>query len=238
MIKVIIVDDHALVRMGIKRLLADVSTIKVIDEAESGEELLKIAREKNPDVVLLDVKMPGIGGLEATRRLVRSNDSIKIIALSAFHEEPFPTRILQAGAAGYLTKECGLDEMVTAIEKVHAGERYISPEVAQKIALKSLSDTPGDTSPFDILSERELQIFLMITGGMSVSEISEKLHLSPKTVNSYRYRLFEKLKTRNDVELTHLAMRHHLLDKNQLSENQLSESQPDTLIDSNESIEE
>lgn len=213
MIKVLIVDDHSLVRLGIKRLLEDINGIKVVGEADSGEQALKFVREIQVDVVLLDVKMPGIGGLEATKRIMRVNPDIKIIAVTAFHDDPFPSRILQAGASGYLTKECGFEEMVSAIKKVSVGQRYISPEIAQQLALRSLSDSPADASPFDCLSERELQVMLMITSGYKVQEISDKLCLSSKTVNSYRYRLFDKLKIKNDVELTHLAIRHDLLDR-------------------------
>lgn len=218
MINVFVVDDHALVRLGIVRLLEDVNGIKVIGSASSGEEALRLARKTPPHVVLLDLKMPGIGGLETTRRLLRVQPDIKVIALSAFQDHPFPMRILQAGASGYLTKEASVDEMIQAIKKVYAGQRYISPEIAQQLALKSLSDSPNDASPFDLLSERELQVMMMITSGLKVQEISNKLCLSSKTVNSYRYRLFDKLKIKNDVELTHLAIRHGLLDKEMMVE--------------------
>ncbi len=210
MITVLLVDDHDLVRAGIKSLLADVGDIKVIGEAASGEEAVRIAREKHPNVVLMDVRMPGIGGLEATRKLLRADPDIKVIALTVCGEEPFPSKLLQAGAAGYLTKGSGIEEMVQAIHSVNSGKRYISPEVAQQLALKHLSDDKA--SPFDALSERELQVMLMITSGQKVQEISDKLCLSPKTVNSYRYRLFDKLNVHSDVELTHLAIRHGILD--------------------------
>lgn len=210
MITVLIVDDHELVRAGIRSLLSSVTGIKVIAEASSGEEALKSCREKQPDVILMDVRMPGIGGLEATRKILRSFPDIKVIALTVCDEEPFPSKLLQAGAAGYLTKGSALDEMVQAIQSVHLGKRYISPEVAQQLALKHLSDEKS--SPFETLSERELQVMLMITSGQKVQEISDKLCLSPKTVNSYRYRLFEKLNVNSDVELTHLAIRHGILD--------------------------
>jgi len=210
LITVLIVDDHELVRAGICSLLSTVNGIKVIGEAASGEEAIKLTREKHPNVILMDVRMPGIGGLEATRKLIRAEPDTKIIALTVCGEEPFPSKLLQAGAAGYLTKGSGLDEMVQAIHSVFHGKRYISPEVAQQLALKSLSDEKD--SPFEALSEREMQVMLMITGGQKVQEISDKLCLSPKTVNSYRYRLFEKLNVHSDVELTHLAIRHHILD--------------------------
>lgn len=210
MISVLIVDDHELVRAGIRSLLSTVTGIKVIAEASSGEEAVKIAREKHPNVVLMDVRMPGIGGLEATRKLLRADPDIRVIALTVCGEEPFPSKLLQAGAAGYLTKGSGLDEMVQAIHSVFHGKRYISPEVAQQLALKHLSD--DNASPFDVLSERELQVMIMITSGQKVQDISDKLCLSPKTVNSYRYRLFDKLGVHSDVELTHLAIRHKMLD--------------------------
>jgi len=213
LIKVLIVDDHALVRLGIRRLLEDVKGIKVMGEAESGEQAIQITRSDPPDVVLLDINMPGIGGLETTKRLVRIKPDIRIIAVTAFSNDPYPSRVLQAGASGYLTKECSIEEMTDAIKKVFLGQKYLSPEIAQQMALKSLDDSGQKASPFEILSERELQIMLMITSGLRVQEISEKLHLSTKTVNSYRYRLFDKLGIRNDVELTHLAMQFDLLDK-------------------------
>lgn len=212
LIKVLLVDDHELVRVGIKSLLVGEKNIEVIGEANSGEQAVKIAREKKPHIVLMDVKMPGIGGLEATRKLLRIDPNIKVIAVTACEEDPFPSRLLQAGAAGYLTKGCGPEEMISAIHKVNAGQRYISPEIAQQLALKHLSDGTA-ISPFDVLSERELQVMIMITNGCKVQEISEKLCLSPKTINTYRYRIFEKLKIESDVELTLMALRHNMLDK-------------------------
>ena len=213
MINVFIVDDHELVRNGVKRLLADINNIKVIGEANRGEDAVKYVREENktqPNVILMDLQMPGIGGMEATRRILHINPDIKIIALTAHMAEPFPSRLLQAGAAGYLTKDCGAEEMIQAIRAVNSGQRYISPGIAQQLALKRF--IAGEKSPLDVLSERELQVMLMITKGIKVQDISEKLHLSPKTVNSYRYRLFEKLGVTSDVELTHLALRLGLIE--------------------------
>ncbi len=210
MINVLVVDDHDLVRAGICRLLSDVAGIDVIAEANCGEDAVRIAKEKCPHVVLMDVKMPGIGGLEATRKMLRNNPDIKIIALTIYGSEPFPTKLLQAGASGYLTKGTLLEEMVNAIRAVYAGKRYLGPDIAQQLALKSLID--ADKSPFDLLSERELQVMIMITSGQNVQVISEKLCVSPKTINSYRYRIYEKLNVQSDVELTLLAMRHGILD--------------------------
>lgn len=211
MIKVLIVDDHALVRMGIRRLLEDMIDIEVIADAESGEQALALVKTHHPDVLLLDMKMPGIDGWEVTRRLKKSNPNIKVIAVTAMCAEPFPTRVLQLGAMGYLTKESGAEEMEAAIRKVARGEKYLSAEIAQKMAINSLQDSQD--SPFDNLSEREMQVMLMITRGMEVQDIAERLFLSSKTINGYRYRMFEKLGIKNDVELTYLAMKHRIIER-------------------------
>lgn len=208
-IKVLVVDDHDLVRMGITRMLTDITGIKVVGEASTGEEAIRLCRELAPQVVLMDVKMPGIGGLEATRKLLRQDPELRVVAVTACDEEPFPSRLLKAGAAGYLTKGAALEEMVKAIRAVASGQRYISPDIAQQLALKNLEDEKG--SPFEALSEREMQITMMIINCQKVQEISDRLFLSPKTVNSYRYRIFEKLAIDSDVELTLLAVRHGLL---------------------------
>jgi len=211
LIKVLVVDDHDLVRTGISRMLADISGLQVIGQADSGEDAIRKARELKPDVVLMDVKMPGIGGLEATRKLLRSYPDLKAIAVTICEEDPFPTRLLQAGAAGYLTKGAALEEMVQAIRMVFGGQRYISPQIAQQLALKSFQPQLSE-SPFDLLSEREIQIALMIANCQKVQSISDKLCLSPKTVNTYRYRIFEKLSITSDVELALLAVRHGMVD--------------------------
>ena len=211
MIRVLVVDDHDLVRTGITRMLADIDGLQVVGEACTGEEDLLKVRELKPDVVLMDVKMPGIGGLEATRKLMRSHPDIKVVAVTVCEDEPFPTRLLQAGAAGYLTKGAALDEMVQTIRLVFAGQRYIDPQIAQQLALKSFQPQ-NSGSPFDLLSEREIQIALMIANCHKVQNISDKLCLSPKTVNTYRYRIFEKLSITSDVELALLAVRHGMVD--------------------------
>ncbi|PJD92754.1 MAG: two-component system response regulator UvrY [Legionella sp.] len=211
MIDVLIVDDHALVRMGIRRLLDDLPDINVLGEAESGERALDFIRTNQPHVVLLDMKMPGIDGWEVTRRLHKSHPEVKVIAVTALSTESLPSRILQLGAMGYLTKESGSQDLAAAIRKVHQGERYLSAEIAQKLAIDSLQ--AHSDSPFDALSEREMQVMLMITRGVTVQEISERLFLSAKTINGYRYRIFDKLGIKNDVELTYLAMKHRLIER-------------------------
>ena len=214
MINILLVDDHELVRTGIRRIIDDVRGMKVIGEAESGEEAVKWCRSNNPDVVLMDINMPGIGGLDAMHRILRSNEDIKIIMLTMHTENPFPSKVMQAGAAGYLSKCAGPDEVLNAIRCVNSGQRYLAPEIAQQMALSQIS--PATEDPFAVLSERELQIMMMITKGQRVVDISEQLSLSSKTINSYRYRLFDKLGVNGDVELTHLAIRFGMLDANTL----------------------
>ncbi|MAA63382.1 MAG: two-component system response regulator UvrY [Alteromonadaceae bacterium] len=215
MIRVLVVDDHELVRSGITRMLADNTDIEVVAQAASGEEAVEFVRGDVPDIVLMDIRMPGIGGLEATRRILRIDDSIRVIVVTACADDPYPTRVMQAGASAYITKSADLKEMVRAIRMAHSGQRYISPEIAQKMALKQLGgDGPEDDklSVFDKLSERELQIAMMVVDCQKVQDISDKLCLSPKTVNSYRYRIFEKLDISSDVELALMAVRLGLLD--------------------------
>ncbi len=211
MITVLIVDDHALVRMGIKRLLEDTQDIQVIGEAQNGEEALLMVQQHHPDIILLDMKMPGIDGWEVIRRLKASSASSKIIAVSALSVEPLPSRVLQMGAMGYLSKEASIEEMTGAIRKVHRGERYMSAQLAQNLAIQRLN--PVSQTPFEALTEREMQVMLLITSGITVPEISKRLFLSTKTVNSYRYRMFEKLNVKNDVELTHLAIKHSIIER-------------------------
>lgn len=210
MISVLIVDDHDLVRFGISRILAYHKGINVVGEANSGEEAVKFVREFTPDVVLMDVRMPGIGGIEATRKVLRLSPDTRIIAVTACDDAPFANRLLQAGASGYISKGAGPEEIILAIQKVHCGQKYISPEIAQRMALRPFSEE--SVNPFDLLSERELQIATMIVGCQKVVDISESLFLSSKTVNSYRYRIFEKLGINGDVELTHLAVHHGLIE--------------------------
>ncbi|WP_336983383.1 MULTISPECIES: UvrY/SirA/GacA family response regulator transcription factor [unclassified Cedecea] len=208
MINVLLVDDHELVRAGIRRILEEIKGIKVSGEVNCGEDAIKWCRSNPVDVVLMDMNMPGIGGLEATRKIARYSSDIKVIMLTIHTENPLPAKVMQAGAAGYLSKGAAPQDVVNAIRSVNAGQRYIASDIAQQMALSQIA--PEAESPFASLSERELQIMLMITKGQKVNEISEQLNLSPKTVNSYRYRMFNKLNISGDVELTHLAIRHGL----------------------------
>ncbi|MBE02396.1 UvrY/SirA/GacA family response regulator transcription factor [Marinobacter lutaoensis] len=215
MIRVLVVDDHELVRSGISRMLADNPDIDVIGQVSSGEDAIDFVRRDRPDIVLMDIRMPGIGGLEATRRILRIDDSIRVIVVTACADDPYPTRVMQSGAMAYITKGADIQEMVRAIRMAHSGQRYISPEIAQKMALKQVSGDKGgesELSLFERLSEREMQIAMMVVDCQKVQDISDKLCLSPKTVNSYRYRIFEKLEISSDVELALMAVRVGLLD--------------------------
>lgn len=212
MIKILVVDDHDLVRTGIVRILKDVKDFLVVAELGSGEEAVDYCRKHDPDIILMDITMPGIGGLEATRKIRRICDAAKVICVSMHKENPFPTKIMQAGAHGFLTKDAEPSEMINAIYKVHSGQKYVSPEIAQLIAIGQLDSNSGN--PFDGLSDRELEITLMITRGIKVTEIARHLNISAKTVNTYRYRMFDKLKVTSDVGLTHLALRHNIIQSN------------------------
>lgn len=210
MTKVMLVDDHDLVRTGIKRLLEDHPNIEIVGEAVSGEEALQQVSVYDPDVVLMDINMPGIGGLEATRKLLQRKPKLKIIVVTMHDDDLFPQRFLKAGALGYITKGAKVEEMLQAIRTVMANKRYLSPAIAQQIALGQVSEEV--TSPFDNLSERELQVLLMMMDGQSIGAISETLCLSPKTVSTYRTRLYAKLGVQNDIELARLALLHGVVE--------------------------
>lgn len=209
-IKILIVDDHQLIRKGIASILDEIKGLHVIAEASDGEEAIRLAREHNPDVILMDIQMPGMGGMEATKKILRVNPDARILALTVCESDIYPARLLEEGAAGYITKDSTTEEMVRAIRTIVTGQRYISPSIAQKLAIKRF--TTGKASPFEVLSERELQVLLMITRGRKVPDIAEILHLSTKTINTYRYRIFEKLGVKSDVELTHLALQHGIIE--------------------------
>jgi two-component system invasion response regulator UvrY len=211
--KIIVADDHDLVRLGIVRVLSDEPGFKIIGEAKTGEEAVRLARELQPDVVLMDVKMPGIGGLEATKKIVTYNSNVKIIVVTSVTGDLFPERLMKAGAYGYITKDdSSFDEMIKAIKTVVAGNRYVSGKVAQLMVDYFVDGRKSGVSPFEKLSERELQTAILIANGVKVQTIANTFCVSPKTVNTYRYRIFEKLDINSDVELTLLAVRHKILE--------------------------
>lgn len=211
-ISVLIVDDHELVRAGIKRMLKEAPGIKVIGDVASGEEAVNVVKKNTPNVVLMDIRMPGMGGVDATRKILEANPGIKVLIVTAYEENViYPLRLLREGISGYLTKGATSEEMVHAINAAFSGDRYVSPEIAQKLVLSGLGSKSRD--PFDDLSNRELQITSMIAKGQKVKEIATVLALSPKTINSYRYRIFDKLKIKNDVELAKQAIKFGLVEE-------------------------
>jgi two-component system invasion response regulator UvrY len=208
-IRILLADHQALVRCGLRRLLDDLPGLVVVGEATSGDEAVSKARDLEPDVVLMDAQIPGIGGLEATRRIARSDCARAILVVARQVDDPVQAQFLEAGASGYLTKHCSVEEIAEAVRVAARGERYISADVARQMALSML---PGnEQSPFDRLSQREVQVLMMVAQGRNVHDISQRLCLSSKTVSTYRYRLFEKLGVENDVELTRLAIRHGIV---------------------------
>ena len=207
---VYIVDSQALWRSSAALLVNQLHGCRVTGEADSGEMAVDMVRRNPPDLVLMEVSMPGIGGIEAVKRIRKSDLSVRVIMLTSLAVEPFPSRALQAGADGYLTKRSSVRELDSGIRTVMSGQSYICPEVANSMALSSLS--PELESPFEVLSVRELQIATLILQGQRVSDIAKQLHLSPKTINSYRYRIFHKLSIDSDVELVILAHQSGLME--------------------------
>lgn len=207
MIRVMLVDDHELVRTGFRLILDDMPDVVVVGEAESGENALKKIPELKPDLVLMDINMPGIGGIEATRKIKRKYPEIQVIVITVHSDAPFPTKLHEAGALGYLTKGCPATEMMEAIKTVVSGKPFISSEVAKKLSLAKLTGIDSEL-PFESLSKREMQVLMMIVKGSKNQDISDTLCVSPKTVSTYRHRLYEKLGIETDAELTMLAIRH------------------------------
>ncbi len=202
---VLIIDDHQITTAGMKIMLADNTSIEVIGEATNGEDGMLLAQQLTPDIILMDIKMEGKDGLSTTRAILANQPQSRIIGLTAHHTEPLLIQLIQAGARGYLTKSCSMQEITTAIESVMAGERYITPTVTQQLALSPLA-LRGSNNPFNILSRQEQQVMhYIVVKRQKAQQIAQNLQLSSKTINTYRYRIFDKLGIRNDIELLHLA---------------------------------
>jgi two-component system invasion response regulator UvrY len=208
-INVMLVDDHAVVRMGFKMLLELDADIKVVAEAESGEQSIQRYMEFKPTVVVMDITMPGIGGLEAIERILAKDSSAKILVLSAHEDSVHPKRVLNAGAMGYLTKRSAAEEMIKAIRTVASGKKYLEASVAQQMAIQQLS---GDQNPVDVLSPREFEVFMALAKGKTTNDIAETLFLSPRTVGTHLYNIKQKLNANNSAEIALIAMRSGLID--------------------------
>ena len=207
-ISVILADDHAVVRMGFKLLLQDTKDIEVVGEAESGEEVIKLLNTLTADLIVMDLSMPGIGGLETISRIVSKDKSPKILILSAHEDAIHPKRSLKAGANGYLSKRGAAEELIKAIRQIHSGSMYIEPSIAQKVAMSQMG---GETSPVDVLSEREFDVFMALANGKTVNQIAETLHLSPRTVGTHLYNIKQKLNASNQTELALIAIKSGLI---------------------------
>ena len=206
-IRVMLVDDHALVRMGFRMLLAD-AQIEVVTEADTGEQACQDYPQVRPDVVVLDLSMPGMGGLEALRRLLAHDPKARVLALSAHEDTAHPRRVLRAGALGYLAKRSAPEALIAAVKAVARGKRYVDAHTAQALATAQIE---GDASPAELLSEREFSVFIQLARGMSVAQIAEALNLSPSTVGTHLYHVKQKLGASNQSELTLVALHWGLI---------------------------
>ena len=209
MIKVIVADDHPIVRAGIIQILSDKSDFRVVGEACDGRELLNKVRTKDPDVVILDMSMPEMDGLDVLKQLKIERPRLPVLILSIHSENQYALRVLKAGASGYINKSSAPDELIRAIKKVFRGGKYISPAFAENLAIHL--DTNYDELPHESLSDREFQVILLIASGKTVSEIADELSLSVKTISTYRSRILEKMKMKNNAELTRYVIEQQLL---------------------------
>ena len=208
-LKVLLVDDHLVVRMGFKMLIYSEKDMKVIAESETGEDGIQKYQELKPDVTVMDITMPGIGGLEAIERIIAKDKNAKILVLSAHEDSVHPKRVLSAGAVGYLTKRSAAEELISAIRTVGSGKKYIESSVAQQLAITQLS---GENEPTEILSDREFEVFIALAKGKSTNEIADTMCLSPRTVGTHLYNIKQKLNANNSAEIALIAIRCGLLE--------------------------
>jgi DNA-binding NarL/FixJ family response regulator len=209
-IKIIIADDHAIVREGLKQILADSKDIVVTGDAENGVDAIKLVRKNDCDVLLLDISMPDRSGIEVLKQIKKEAPKLAVLMLSMHREDQYAVRSLKAGASGYLNKQSAPNELVDAIRVVAAGKKYISTALAQELANQVGDDR--EVPLHETLSDREYQTFVMIASGKTVSDIAEELSLSVKTISMYRSRLLQKMKLRNNAELTHYAIKNELVE--------------------------
>jgi len=209
MIKILIADDHAIVRRGLKQILEETPNIVVADEASTGKEVLEKISEKEYDVVVLDISLPDKSGLDILKQLKSQKPKLPVLVLSIYPEEQYAERVLKAGASGYLTKESAPEELITAIKKVSVGGKYITASLAEKLAFNL--DKKTDKLSYEILSDREFQVMCLISSGKTQKEIAAELSLSIKTISTYRYRILEKMGMKSNAELTRYAIENKLV---------------------------
>ncbi|MGY0559557.1 response regulator [Luteimonas sp. A277] len=209
MIRVFMVDDHALVRTGLRMILATESDIEVVGEADCGEDALPLIRKLKPDVVLCDLHLPGVSGLEVTERIVRGDYGSRVIVVSVLEDGPMPKRLIEAGASGYVGKGGDASELIRAVRTVAGGKRYLASSIAQNLALAGLT---GGESPFDALTPREMEIAMLLIQGLRQEQVARHLSLSAKTINTHKSRLFEKLQITDMISLARLASQYGVID--------------------------
>ena len=211
MIRVVIADDHTIVREGLRQLLQGSIDFDVVSEARDGHEVMQRVRELDFDVLLLDMSMPGKSGMELIKQVKSERPKLRILVLSMHQEHQYAVRAIKAGASGYLTKESASSQLAAAIRKVASGGAFISAEVAEQLALSAMPQAEGP--PHTALSDREYQVFRLLVSGRTVSDIGEQLNLSVKTVSTHKARLMEKMGVSNQTELVHYAIKHRLIDE-------------------------
>lgn len=211
MIRVLLVDDHSLVREGCRRVLDKAGGIEVVGQAGSAEEALAMIRADPPDVVLMDINLPGMSGLQATERLAATHPQVRVIVLTVFDQLPYPQRLLEAGAVGYLTKEAPATELVEAVRKVSRGEHFLSPEIASRMALNKFR-SGGKSSPLELLTRRELEVAVRLARGDTNKAIARALHVSEKTISTHKTNILGKLEVTSAVALANLLAHHGLIE--------------------------
>jgi DNA-binding NarL/FixJ family response regulator len=210
MIKFLIADDHAVVRKGIKQILADEFLHATFGEAQNAHEVLEQAQKQTYDIVILDITLPGKSGLDVLKELKLAQPKLPVFVVSMHSEEQYAVRVLKAGASGYMTKESAPKELINAVRKILSGGKYVSPLLAEKLAFDL--ETKTEKPLHEMLSDREYQVMFMIASGKTVTTIADELHLSVKTISTYRERILEKMKMKSNAELTHYAIKNKLVE--------------------------
>jgi DNA-binding NarL/FixJ family response regulator len=209
-IKILIADDHAVVREGLKQILTDTPGMNIAGEAANAQEVLRKVRSGDWDVLILDLSMPGSSGLETLKEVKREQPKLPVLVLSIHSEDQYAERVLRAGGSGYMTKDCAVDELISAIRKVHSGGKYVSQQLAEKLAFELENDS--ERPLHEMLSDREYHVMRRIASAKTVKEIADELSLSVKTISTYRVRVLRKMKLKNNAELIHYAIQNSLVD--------------------------